>query len=61
MREEFPLDEHLIRDVLPGVDLLKAGRLDAGYVQLVSAFDWVEFYRKFGGTFRAFRDWLSSE
>jgi cellulose biosynthesis protein BcsQ len=56
--EEFPLDQYLIRDVVAGADLVKAGRYDAGYAELISTFNWVEFYHDFGAVFPAFRDFL---
>jgi MinD-like ATPase involved in chromosome partitioning or flagellar assembly len=58
---EFPLDDYLVRDIAPGVDLVKAGRLDADYARLVSAFDWVKFYDSHAGVFPALRRWLASE
>lgn len=61
LRRDFPLDEYLIREVVPGVDLLKAGRLDSSYARAVSAFDWVAFHDKYCATFRALREWLSSD
>jgi cellulose biosynthesis protein BcsQ len=60
MREAFPLDSYLIRDVQPGVDLLKAGNINNEYARLVSTFNWVEFYKNYGKIFRALREWLSS-
>lgn len=58
LHEALPLDEYLIRDVVPGADLIKAGRLDADYAQLVSAFNWIDFYSKYGNLFNVFRSWL---
>lgn len=59
--DEFPLGEYLVREVAPGVDLIKAGRLDADYARQVSEFDWVDFYGKYGDMFRAFRGQLTSD
>lgn len=56
--EEFPLDEYVIRDVMPGADLIKAGRLDPDYAQLVSSFNWIEFFSKHGKLFDIFRNLL---
>jgi len=56
--QQFPLDDHVIRDVVPGVDFVKAGRFDAAYSQLISTFNWVEFYRRYGTIFSLFRDLL---
>jgi cellulose biosynthesis protein BcsQ len=56
--KEFPLDDYLIRDVVSGVDLVKAGRYDIGYAELISTFNWVDFYHNYGAVFSAFRDFL---
>lgn len=58
LHEAFPLDAYLTRDVVPGADLIKAGRLDADYAQLVSTFNWIEFYKKYGTLLNVFRSWL---
>jgi hypothetical protein len=58
LHEAFPLDGYLIRDVVAGADLIKAGRLDSDYAQLVSTFNWIEFYSKYGILFNVFRRWL---
>jgi|GEM_PF-161607 len=55
---EFPLGDYLIRDVIPGVHLIKAGRYDSQYAELISTFNWVDFYHNYGATFSAFRDFL---
>jgi hypothetical protein len=60
LREELRTYDYIVSDVAPGVDLIKAGRFGADYARLVSAFDWVEFYEKHGGVFRALRE-LASE
>src|SRR5688500_180651 len=44
----FPLDNYLIRNVVAGVDFVKAGEYDAGYAELISRFNWVDFYQDFG-------------
>lgn len=60
MREEFPLDEYLIRNVVPSSDLIKSGRLDANYAEQVSSFDWVDFYLKYGRILEPFREMLAA-
>lgn len=60
MRSEFPLDGCLIRDVVTGVDLVRAGKLDSKYAEQVSTFDWVSFYKKYGAVFESFREMLTS-
>ena len=54
------LDNYLARNVIQGVDLVTAGRLDAGYAELVSAFDWVRFYNNYGRVFDALKELLAS-
>jgi cellulose biosynthesis protein BcsQ len=56
--EEFPLDDYLIRDVVSGADLIKAGKLDADYAQLVSAFNWITFHGKYGSLLNVIRNLL---
>lgn len=52
---ELPLDDYIIPNVLPGVDFIKAGEFNAAYTELVSAFNWVEFYSQFGDVIETFR------
>ena len=61
LRAAFPLDRYLMRDVAPGVDLLRAGRLDADYARLVSAFNWIQFHEKYRQVFRAMREMIASD
>ena len=61
LRAAFPLDGYLMRDVAPGVDLLRAGRLDADYARLVSAFNWIQFHEKYRQVFRALRKMIASD
>jgi MinD-like ATPase involved in chromosome partitioning or flagellar assembly len=58
LRDEFPLDDYLVRNVISGVDFIKAGRYDAAYAELISRFNWVDFYNDYGAVFPAFRDLL---
>jgi len=58
LRDEFPLDDYLVRNVISGVDFIKAGRYDAAYAELISRFNWVDFYNDCGAVFPAFRDLL---
>ncbi|MDQ3802395.1 MAG: hypothetical protein M3416_00845 [Acidobacteriota bacterium] len=58
---ELPLDDYLIPDVLTGVDFVKAGKFDATYAELVSAFNWVEFYGQFGDVIETFRNLITSK
>ncbi|HEY2911783.1 MAG TPA: FxSxx-COOH system tetratricopeptide repeat protein [Candidatus Angelobacter sp.] len=65
---ELPLQEFIVPDVTPRVDLIKAGKLDFSfpgkldpqYSKLVASFDWVEFYRSYPGAIHAFRDLLTA-
>jgi len=57
----LPIDNYLIPSVVKGADLIKAGRFDPHYAELVGSFDWVEFYNKFGAVIEAFRDLLVSK
>ena len=56
--KEFPLNDYLIRNVVKGVDFIKAGNYDASYAELISTFNWVNFYETFGSVFIAFKDFL---
>jgi hypothetical protein len=60
LRAAFPLDAYLMRDVVPGVDLLRAGRLDADYARLVSSFNWIQFHEKYPRVFPALRAMIAS-
>lgn len=60
LNEALPLDDFLIRDVIPGIDLIKAGKLDEHYGQLMAAFDWVDFYDQYDLAIQAFREMLIS-
>ena len=57
----LPLDQYLIRDVVGGVDLIKAGRFDDQYPQLVTGFDWASFFNTFGKAFAAFREMVCAD
>jgi MinD-like ATPase involved in chromosome partitioning or flagellar assembly len=58
LARELPFDDYLVRDVVKGVDFIKAGNFDAEYSELISTFNWVELYHDFGAVFTAFRDFL---
>ncbi|HWS85731.1 MAG TPA: hypothetical protein VN282_01970 [Pyrinomonadaceae bacterium] len=58
---ELPLDDYLISDVLTGVDFIKAGEFNASYAELVSTFNWVEFYSQFGNVIETFRNLIASK
>ena len=57
----LPIDEYIISDAEPGVDLIPAGRFDSGYAMLVGSFNWAEFYAKFSWAIKAFRELLTSK
>ena len=61
LRSAFPFDTYLMRDVVPGVDLLRAGRLDADYARVVSAFNWIQFHDKYRQVFQALREMIASD
>jgi hypothetical protein len=54
------LDDHLIRDILPGIDIMKAGRFDERYAELVGTFPWTDLFGRYGETFRLFRELVSA-
>jgi len=56
---ELPLSDYLVADVLPGVDLIKAGDFNDRYAELVSTFNWVKFYSTFGKVIESFRSLLA--
>lgn len=55
---KLPLDDYIIPDVVGGVDFMKAGRFDTEYPKLVSSFDWIEFFHRYGAVIRTFRELL---
>ena len=55
----LPIDNILIKNALPGVDLIKAGRFDSEYAGKAEAFDWVSCYNEFGEAIKYVRDSLS--
>lgn len=63
----LPIQSFFVLDVFPGVDLMKAGQFTSqqpvhpGYPDLVNSFDWVNFYEKWGGAFKAFRELLARQ
>ena len=60
--ETLPLDEYLVSDVaIGGVDLIKAGKLDAEYADMVGAFNWISFYKQYGLAIDAFKTMLTSK
>lgn len=61
MREEFAIEKYITPEVAPGVDLLMAGRLDVNYPQIVSGFNWVQFYGRYPEIFRALREALGHD
>lgn len=58
LNDILPLDDYLTKDMLPGIDFIKAGKMDADYATLVRSFNWVEFYEKFELAIEVFRDLL---
>ena len=62
LERTLPLDDYLVKNVepsVPGLDLMKAGRMDAQFAELVNSFDWVSFYEEFGSAIEAFRELLT--
>jgi len=59
--EVLPLKDYIVREVAPGVDLIKAGRLDEQYAAQVATFKWVHFYEQYGLAIRAFRKLLAAK
>ena len=59
--EVLPLNQFVITDVVPGVDLMKAGRLDRHYRDIVGEFNWVSFYQRYRSVLDAFRDLLAGK
>jgi hypothetical protein len=49
------LESYVISDIATGLDIMKAGRFDAGYSRRVSGFDWATFHTKFPLAVTAFR------
>ncbi|MCP4687959.1 MAG: CpsD/CapB family tyrosine-protein kinase, partial [Desulfobacterales bacterium] len=59
LNEAAPVDEFIIPDAAPGVDLMKAGRLDAQYPNRVGSFDWPGFLNRYRASIGAFRELLA--
>ena len=55
LNKVLPLENYLIANVVPGVDLIKAGQFGPHYAELVGSFDWVKFYDTYRGIFQVFR------
>jgi cellulose biosynthesis protein BcsQ len=55
----LPIDRFVIRDVVPGVDMITAGKFDSEYSRLVNSFDWVKFHEQYGFAISALRDSIS--
>ncbi len=58
LNEVHPVDEYLIRDVQPGVDLIKAGKYNGSYAELSETFEWARFFTDHAPAFTAFREML---
>ena len=56
--QEHPLDPYVVRDVVRGVDLMKAGTLNPQYPERVGQFNWYDFYERFRNALPAIRDLL---
>ena len=52
------LDQFIVRDVVPGLDVMKAGTLGKDYAEQAGQFNWYDFYRKFNSALPAVRDQL---
>jgi MinD-like ATPase involved in chromosome partitioning or flagellar assembly len=57
----MPLDNLIIRDVAPGVDFIKAGKLNAEYAEAVNSFHWADFFNNYGLVIEPFRELLASK
>ena len=55
LSERFPLKQFLHADAAPGIDLLKAGRLDAAYRCAAANLNWYELLTSCPGAIDAFR------
>lgn len=56
----LPLENYVVRDVAPGVDLIKAGKLNKEYAEAVNSFHWADFFKNYGSIIEPFRDLLAS-
>jgi len=61
LEQSLPLERFITPDVVPGVDFMRAGRLNEGYGKLVSSFNWQSFYDEHVGAITAFRDLLAEK
>jgi cellulose biosynthesis protein BcsQ len=61
LRTTMPLERYITPDVVPGVDLMRAGLFNADYGRIASGLDWVSLYNKFGGIIRTFREMLAEQ
>ena len=57
----LPIHNYIIPDVMPNLDMMKAGHFNLDYSALVTSFDWYTFYRQFGESIRVFREIISSK
>jgi cellulose biosynthesis protein BcsQ len=51
-------NRYLIRTTIPGLAIIKSGRHDSGYAQLVNGFNWEDFFYVTEGFFPGFADFL---
>ncbi len=61
LAEVLPLSKYVAAGVADGIDLMKAGRLGAGYQDRVASFDWAGLHRKYHRVFREIREQIISE
>jgi len=55
-----PIDEFVIRNAAPNIDLMLAGQFNDKYQETVLEFRWPEFYEKYSVAIRLFRELITS-
>jgi cellulose biosynthesis protein BcsQ len=56
--DDLPLDRFIVATDVEGLDLMKAGRFDAGYPNRVNSFDWAKLFARSEWLIRMFADKL---
>jgi cellulose biosynthesis protein BcsQ len=56
--DKINFKRYLIATTIPGLAIIKSGRHDSAYAQLVNAFNWEDFFYKTEGFFPGFADFL---
>jgi len=56
---KLDFDRYMLQTAIPGLSIIKSGRHDINYPQVVNQFDWNSFFHNTFGLFNGFADYLA--